>query len=186
MIHGIFDSWLDPSFVYEMVEIFVPLNSSLLPSIFEFMHVICWRFETMFWYHAYPRNVDLTKWIMNFLLSSKGEVYIITFCLLMTWSKICTKKQERQKSILKLIYGKPLIQLIENLSIRCSSIWTSHSNRLIGFNLAWKLQSFRYSLMAHLLVFLGARMASDKVIHSLRISLLLRWKDLAVCWNTQS
>ena len=41
MIHGILDSWLDPSFVYEMVEIFLPLNSSLLFSIFEFMHVIC-------------------------------------------------------------------------------------------------------------------------------------------------
>ena len=59
-----------------------------------------------------------------------------------------------------------------------------YKNGLIGFNLSWKLQSFQYSLMAHLLVFLGARMASDKVIHSLRISLLLRWKDLAVCWNT--
>ena len=46
--------------------------------------------------------------------------------------------------------------------------------------------SFRYSLMAHLLAFLGARMTSDKVIHFLHTSLLLQWKDLAVCWNKQS
>lgn len=79
MIYGILDSWLDPSFVYEMVEIFVPLNSSILLPIFEFMHVICWRFETMFWYHAYPRNVDLTnwliwKWIMIFLLNVTRDI----------------------------------------------------------------------------------------------------------------
>ena len=34
MIHRILDSWIDPSFVYEMVEIFVPLNS--FPSPFDF------------------------------------------------------------------------------------------------------------------------------------------------------
>ena len=34
LIHGILDSWLGLTFVYEMVEIFVHLNSSLLLSIY--------------------------------------------------------------------------------------------------------------------------------------------------------
>ena len=34
LIHGILDSWLGLTFVYEMVEIFVRLNSSLLLSIY--------------------------------------------------------------------------------------------------------------------------------------------------------
>ncbi len=53
---------------------------SLLPSIFKFIHIICWRFETMFWYHVYPRNVDLTnwmnwKWMMNLFLNITCDIF---------------------------------------------------------------------------------------------------------------
>ena len=43
LIHEILDSWLDLLFVYEMVEIFVPLNYSLLLSIFECYMLNIWN-----------------------------------------------------------------------------------------------------------------------------------------------
>ena len=97
LIHGILDSWLGLTFVYEMVEIFVHLNSSLLLSIFEFMHVICWRFKTMFGYHAYLRNIDVTnwiswKWMMIFLLNITCDIFYINhhfdFSTFDTWDFI--------------------------------------------------------------------------------------------------